>query len=288
MQPPATEDSNFKNIKTMIHEYLTYLQQNRHYSENTVKAYQQDLHHFISWAKPHGLRWSTLTKQDIDAYVASQYKQTAPSTINRRITALRTMLRWAMINGKVANNPARFVQAVKTTTSLPTVADKDALNRYMATEATTDKTVIVQALLAVLMDTGIRLQEAIDIRIEDINNQEKSIRIHGKGKKERIVYYTDRLIKYCYKVGNRRLGYLLPINDQMTLRYMMYDELRPYTRTHPHAIRHLWATEAISKGANIKAVAALMGHESVKTTERYTHITNEWLKSQYNVITKAL
>ncbi len=272
----------------MIQEYLTYLQKNRNYSDNTIKAYANDLQGFVKYAKTEGWRWSTLTKQHIDQYVASLHDHYEPKTINRRISSLRSMLQWAMRNNYLPQNPARFVQSQKLPTTLPTVADKDALNRYMATEATTDKTVIIQALIAVLMDTGIRLQEAIDIRIEDINNKEKSIKIHGKGKKERTVYYTDRLVKYCYKVGNRRLGYLLPINDQMTLRYMMYEELRPYTRTHPHAIRHLWATEAISKGANIKAVAALMGHESVKTTERYTHTTNEWLKSQYNVISTAL
>lgn len=266
----------------MIQEYLTYLEKNLNYSENTIRAYSNDLQGFAKYAKTMGWRWSTLTKQQIDQYVASLHDHYEPKTINRRISSLRSMLQWAMRNSYLPQNPARFVQSQKLASTLPETADREALISYLGTPATSEQSEIIHALIALLLDTGIRLQEAIDIRCEDINVNQRSITIHGKGNKQRIVYFTDRTIEHNIRTANRRKGYLLPIENQQTLRYMMYDELRGITHTHPHAIRHLWATDLIANGASLQAVSALMGHQSVKTTERYTHIANNWVKAQYN------
>lgn len=266
----------------MIQEYLTYLQKNRNYSDNTIIAYANDLQAFVQYAKNEGWRWSTITKQHIDQYVASLHDHYEPKTINRRISSLRSMLQWAMRNSYLPQNPARFVQSQKLASTLPETADKEALISYLSTPANSEQSEIIHSLIALLLDTGIRLQEAIDIKCEDINVNQRSIIIHGKGNKQRIVYFTYRTIEHNLRTANRRKGYLLPIENQHTLRYMMYDELRGITHTHPHAIRHLWATEMITNGASLQAVSTLMGHQSVKTTERYTHIANSWVKAQYN------
>lgn len=266
----------------MIQEYLTYLEKNRNYSDNTIRAYRIDLQEFVKYAKTEGWRWSTLTKQHIDQYVAALHDHYEPKTINRRISSLRSMLQWAMRQNYLSQNPARFVQSQKLATTLPETADREALISYLSTPANTEQSEIIHALIALLLDTGIRLQEAIDIKCEDVNVKERSITIHGKGNKQRMVYFTDRTIEHNLPTANRRKGYLLPIENQQTLRYMMYDELRGTTHTHPHAIRHLWATDMIANGASLQAVSTLMGHKSVKTTERYTHIANTWVQAQYH------
>lgn len=265
----------------MIQEYLTYLEKNLNYSENTIRAYSSDLQGFVQYAKTKGWRWSTLTKQHIDQYVADLHEIYEPKTINRRISSLRSMLQWAMRNSYLPQNPARFVQSQKLATTLPETADRESLISYLSTPTNSEQSEIIHSLIALLLDTGIRLQEAIDIKCQDINVNQRSIIIHGKGNKQRIVYFTDRTIEHNIRTANRRKGYLLPIDNQQTLRYMMYDELRGITHTHPHAIRHLWATDMIANGASLQAVSALMGHKSVKTTERYTHIANTWVQAQY-------
>lgn len=265
----------------MIQDYIKYLRCNLNYSDNTTRAYRQDLTQFCQWAKPKGLRWSTIEKSDIDNWVSELHGVYQPKSIQRKVTAIRSLMRWAHVNGLLAANPARYVQSPKQAQRLPNVADKEALERYLSNEVTSYRSAVIHALIAVLIDTGIRLQEAIDIRTVDIDADAHSIRINGKGGKERIVYYTERMTTHCVRTCNMRSGYLLPVADQRELRYMMYAELKGYTVTHPHAIRHLWATEMVAHGASLQAVASLMGHSSVKTTERYTHISDEWLRSQY-------
>lgn len=267
----------------MIKEFLDYCQHNRNLSDNTMQAYGKALGQFVSWAAAHQMRWSTLQQTDIEEYLAGMHKAgRKPATINQHLAALRSLLTWASNRQMIASNPARWIRSCKIEDTMPTPADKKALLQYLNTAAGTDQARTIHALIAIIMDTGCRLQEVIDIELKDIDLSTRSIRIHGKGRKERTVYFTELMMQHACAVAGMRKGYLLNRSNQQELRYMMYEELRPFGSTHPHAIRHLYATSMLQHGADINAIGKLMGHESVKTTERYARLTNQDTRAQYN------
>lgn len=263
----------------MKQEFLNYLENVRNYSQHTLRAYELDITDFANWANPRGLRWSTLTKQDIDNYAAELHKKgLSSSTQRRRITALRSLLQWAMREGKLASNPARYCQLPKAEETLPMGLEKAIIENYLNTPAMTERAKTIHALVALLYDTGIRLQEALDIRCEDVDPVAHTIRIHGKGRKERIVYFTERTIEHCAHVGNKRNGYLIDCDNQRAIRLMMAQEIHG---AHPHAIRHTFATELLNNGASLDTISALLGHSSRKTTERYAKVSNPTVQQQY-------
>ena len=278
------QKSNNSLIKytAMIKEFLNYIDKNRNLSKNTIENYARDLNSFVVYAQVLGWRWSTINQHNVEEYLAFLHDcKLKPATINRRLSSLRSMLQWAYRQGILESNAARFVQSQKIDRKLPDVADEDALRRYLSTTPTTDKARTIHALVAILLETGCRLQEAIDMRICDVHAQDSSITVNGKGKKQRLVYFSKTFRQYATLMSNVRKGYLLPIGDAQQLRYMFYDELRPYTRTHPHAIRHLWASKMLKNGADLAVISHLMGHESIKTTERYLHLADNHIRQQY-------
>lgn len=268
----------------MIQEFLDYLRTNRNLSENTIQAYAQDLHNFVDYCKVIGLRWSTIEQSDIEDYVSNMHEAgKAAATINRHISSIRCLFTWAQTHGLLQKNAARYVRSYKQSESLPTIADKEALMKYLDTEAKTMKSRTIHGLIALLLDTGIRIQEAIDIRKEDIDMKTMSIKIHGKGRKERKVFFTTLMMQHCCSLLDLREGYLIPIENQRTLRYWMYEELKGITKTHPHAIRHLFATSMLENGAEITAISHLLGHNSITTTQRYSHVTCNYAENQYRL-----
>lgn len=263
----------------MIKEYLTYIKKVRNLSDNTVRAYRKDLQDFTRWARPEGLTWSTLKKQDIDRYNAHLGEQEKAATTRcRRISAIRNMLRWAMHEGILKENAAQWCQSPKLEETLPKGIDPNTLTQYLERPATTDRARTIHALVALMLDTGCRLQEAIDIRCEDVNVTERSITIHGKGKKERKVYFTDRTIMHCVATANKRKGYLIDKHNQWEIRDMMHKEL---PTVHPHMIRHTMATTMLNNGASLDVISQLLGHTSRKTTERYARVSTKTTQRQF-------
>lgn len=265
----------------MIKEYLQYLREVRNLSDNTIIAYGKDLKNFTAWALPQGLTWRTLTKTDVDNYNA--YLGTidkAPTTRCRRVSAIRNLLRWAKHEGLLQDNVAQFCQSPKIGETLPRAIDLHILENYLKSPAQTERAKTIHALVALILDTGCRLQESIDIRITDVNTDEQSIIIHGKGRKERKVYYTARTMYHCSLVGGKRPGYLIDNDNQWELRTMMAKEL---PGLNPHAIRHTMATTMLNKGASLDVISLLLGHSSRKTTERYARLSVATTQEQYKL-----
>ena len=267
----------------MIKEFLDYQRNRKGLSENTLKAYEKDLQAFVNYARTKGLRWSTLKKKDIDAYLTELNDQgKTAATINRHLSSVRNLLSWAHHEGILDNNAAQYCEQKKNAQKLPEQAPTEELEKYLQEEPKTERAEIVHALISILKDTGIRIQEAADLKLEDFDPTEKTITIHGKGNKERIVYYKAETLTHLVRIASRYGKKLFPKVDQRTLRLWMIEELKPRgIRTHPHALRHSYATTLLNNGADIKTVSFLLGHSSVKTTERYATISNTTAKRQY-------
>lgn len=266
-----------------INDYIAYIQKNRGYSMNTAEAYRKDLTAFARWISCQRVdaTWSNITKQEIDSYVCTLHDaKQANTSITRKVSAMRSFYRWAKVMGYRNDNPAQYVSTPKILKRLPNIIENTAIKKAIESPVTDIKT---KAYLAIMAETGMRLQEVLDLNTQDIDKAHNAIRVHGKGGKERTVYYASLTKRYANAyIGNRR-GQVF--NDsQREVRFMIYAALKPYSdakQLSPHAIRHSYATTLLRNGADITVIQNLLGHDSVKTTERYAQVAGQEVENQY-------
>lgn len=271
MPTAEPNDSYLRRIETMIQKYITYLRSIRGYSENTCRAYEHDLRQFAAYiiTKKYGARWSTIDRHDIDAYIIYlKEKGNASSTTNRVIASISSLYNYFHRENLLTENPCKFESRAKIGETIPnTIPIKDIVKAYDHARGVT------RTMIGLLATTGIRLQEMLDMRWEDIDFSSNSIKIHGKGKRERIVYTTSSVMEPLAQVAKQ-----LPVHGKMfyqsqrKVRYMMYEALRPYTRAEkisPHIIRHSYATELARHGYNAVTISKALGHKRLDTTQRY-------------------
>lgn len=261
----------------MIYGFCKYLTINRGLSENTVKAYREALQSFATWANDEhpGTRWSNVTKQLIDMYVASlvadDYK---PATIKQHISALRTFYKTCQAMGTMNENPARFVSTPRLGEELPKTIEREAIDAALNAGNVDNET---KAAIAIIYETGLRLQELLDLRPGDVDPKLQAITVNGKGRKQRTVYYGE----LCKKYGRHWHG---EKHTQREVRHEVFKALKPYsnaTQLSPHALRHTYACQLLNNGMSITAISKLMGHEHLETTERYAKLANETTKEMY-------
>lgn len=262
----------------MIDNFIAYLTTNRGLSANTAKAYREALHDFAAWASDNrpGTTWRSVTKQQIDEYVCTMVaEESAPATIKQHISALRTFYKTCAALGQQIDNPARYVSTPKLGQQLPKTIERDAIKGALTSPTVSIET---KAVIAIIYETGIRLQELLDIKAEDIDGKTMTIKIHGKGNKERVVYYGELTKQYG--------RHLRPKNySQRKVRHMVYTALKPFskgTNLSPHALRHTYAAELVNNGMSIEAISKLLGHEHIETTEIYAKLANATTQTLYN------
>lgn len=267
----------------MIQEFKTYLLHIKGYSPNTVEAYVSDIKDFQSFIRERMShpRWGAVTRDDVDAYcVVMSSNGKSGRTINRRLASIGALYNFFKRNGYVVDNPAHFECRHKPHRALPNVIKPDDL-----LEAIRHADDEVGLILRILYATGIRTQELLDMRIEDIDFEALSIRVHGKGAKDRLVYMDeatrDKVLVY---VSGGTRGKLFPMLSPREVRRMTYEAIAPFSsapQLSPHAIRHTFATECARKGMNTSALAELLGHERLETTQKYVNMAQSAVKQLY-------
>lgn len=268
----------------MIQEFITYQTQVRGLSPRTCQEYEKELHAFAKWARPYKLRWSTLTKQDIDKHTASMSQAgLKPATIKKRVSAIRALYRWLEHEGRMTNNPARWCQTPRLQERLPQACDVKQIDAYLRTPAKDEKAGKMHIAVALLIETGCRLSELMNMRTHDFNKKEKSIRVTGKGGKERFVYYGERSAQALNTWAKGINGPLFAGWSGDNLRWEMYRQLGNYCpRVHPHKLRHTFATAMLNNGMPLKTLSVLLGHSSVTTTEIYAKANEKRTSAIYN------
>lgn len=254
----------------VIKEFQNYLENIRGYAANTSKCYGKDLKDFAEFIKREyeGAQWSTINEEVITDYIYMlKEKGLKPATINRHIESIRQLYNYFIRYGKITSNPARYISLQKIAKTIP-----NTINGKELEQAISKSTGTLRIMLILLARTGIRVQELLDITLQDIEDKDGRIRIHGKGNKERYVYLNNENMKelqnYCQGRPPRIFGEI----TQRMVRYALFNYLRQYSNAKqlsPHAIRHTYATNAARKGANITTLAKTMGHESIKTSQKY-------------------
>lgn len=287
-------------MKHWKNKFEIYLISELNYSDKTCESYLLEINKFQKYLLDNKLNYKKLTKEDIRNYLKYiddfNYKN---SSISKNLSAIRSFYKFLVTEKEVENNPFLLISNPKKEKKLPDFLNEieieDLINLY---DDENFEGLRNRLILELLYATGVRVSELVNIKLKDINLSEKSILIMGKGSKERIVLYTDYtnnlLNKYlnegrtCY-LKNRNSEYLvlnkygepLSVRSVQKLVQKSTEKLALKHRVTPHTIRHTFATHLLNNGADIKSVQELLGHESLSTTQIYTHITNDRLRSVY-------
>lgn len=268
----------------MIQEFLKYQAENKGLAAQTIDGYRKELRAFVSWAQPKGLRWSTISSTDMQDYVRHENARgMKPRTIKRRVEVIRLILEYAKHQGYIKENVAWFTQTPKIADELPKAASCEEIEAYLKMQASSTDFLKCQIIVGLIYETGLRLGEVLSLRGEDFDLSNGRIKVQGKGRKERYVYYGNFTKTWAVAMAKRQ-GIIFDLGDVET-RYMMYNYAGSYVKgIHPHAIRHAFACKQLNSGMGLKTLSTLMGHKHVETTEIYAQLADKRVGEEYRRI----
>ena len=281
--------------------YLEYLEYHRNYSIKTVDNYSRDLENYEYYLEKNNLNYKKITYNDARQYLIylSEIQKLKASSLGRHISALRSFYNYLVREEIIEKNVFSLLKMPKKEQRLPKFfyynEIEDLLN---ASLGDTPKEIRSALLLEMLYGTGLRVSELVHIKLEDINFKDRQIQVLGKGNKERIAYYNekvdeklDRYLKESrphllkgknspYLFVNQQGGALSVKSVQDSLKEII-DKTSLQKNISPHMLRHSFATHLLNEGCDLLSVQKLLGHESLSATGIYTHITNDRLKDIY-------
>lgn len=287
--------------------YERHLRSERDLSEHTIRAYLGDIVGLLEHAARLGTGdLSGLTLRTLRSWLANeQVKGRSRSTMSRRATAVRVFTAWAHRTGRIDTDPGASLVSPKVPKPLPVALDQAqarALLDAAAVASDDDSPVGIRdaAILELLYATGMRVGELVGLDIDDLDRDRRVVRVFGKGRKERTVPYgvpAERALRRWLDAGRPGLvvsdaGPALFLGargrriDPRTVRAMVHRRLAEVPGGPdfgPHGLRHTAATHLLEGGADLRVVQELLGHSSLATTQRYTHVTNERLKAAYRL-----
>ncbi len=279
-----------------LEDYLNYLKYQKNYSEHTITSYSDDINEYIEFVKSNRIDPYNISYDQIRTYLINlNDKKDINSTISRKISALRGFYRYLENNNRIDTNPFTLINLPKKDKKLPRFFYYNELEELFNTpKLTTPLGQRDRLILEMLYATGVRVSELVNIKISDIGDH--TIKILGKGNKERIVRYGDyceEILKMYLDDGHYKLNssseYLFLNNNGGKLtdrgvRYILDKIIEKTTiekKISPHMLRHSFATHLLNEGCDILTVQELLGHESLSATAIYTHITTDRLKEVY-------
>ena len=285
----------------MLDKFIKYLEINRNYSLYTIKNYELDINDFINFCNNKNIKIDKVKYNDIKEYLLILYnKNYKATTISRKISSLRTFYDYLYDNNIVDKNVFKHVSLPKKEKRLPKYMTIDEIDEvFNIPDINTPIGIRNRLILELLYGTGIRVSELCNIKISDIDFSNKTIRILGKGSKERIVLYNntcDNILNTYINDGrklllNNKLNEYLIVGlnktKGLTTRSveMIIDNIINKAALNrnvtPHVFRHTFATHLLNEGCDILVVKELLGHSSLDTTGIYTHVSNERLRKVY-------
>lgn len=293
-------------MEAAIRAFLTFLDVEQGASRETIRGYRSDLRQFLSFAnEPRAALASPLAPDQVDPLLIRSYlawldrKGEKKSSLARKLAALRSLYRFLAREGLVGRNPAEEVRTPKQPQYLPRVLTKDDADALMELpEGDTLLSLRDRAILETLYSTGARVSELVGMNLEDLNMGDGLVRLRGKGRKERIVpigeVAVESVKEYQASLKPSAISHQLsaPVfmnhrGGRLTARSVerivgKYSSLLVSGRVSPHALRHSFATHLLDEGADLRAIQEMLGHASLGTTQKYTHLATDQLMAVYD------
>lgn len=275
--------NNQSDRNKVLEEYLIYINNVKNYSQNTIKSYNSDIKHYFENTESVGEFSSYLKHLNKNKY--------SKTSINRKITSIRTFLSWAVDNNYFNQNQIKIVNNLKVEKKLPNVLTASYINRLLDNlPESSEKDIRDKAILELMYSSGLRVSEVSNLTSNSINKN-NSIRVLGKGSKERVLPMTKRAYVSTKKYietsrpkfeNDKSKNYLFlgvrggKLSDREIRRIVKFR-----TGTFPHSIRHTFATHLLEGGADLRIVQELLGHNDPSTTQIYTHVSKKQLQKKY-------
>lgn len=286
-------------MRKYIFDFIHYLKSEKNASFHTERSYLSDLEQFTDFLD--GKDATEIDHQMLRQFIAHLMKnKTKKSSIARKLSAIRSFFKYLNREGILAGNPARLLTTPRREKRLPAVLTVDDAQRLMEAPSTTvhdDRDTIFRdrAVLETLYSTGIRASELTGMNRDDIDRTDRLVRIRGKGRKERIVPIgqkaLDAVDSYLNSKRNHKDAAAIftgPSGKRLTARTVQrilenYRKSLGLTqKASPHTLRHSFATHLLESGADLRAIQELLGHASLSTTQRYTHLNLDSLMETYD------
>lgn len=275
-----------------VGKFIEYLSKELNYSDNTVISYEEDINNYLEYLKKQNINYKKIDNITIRNYLKYlDDLNLKNSTIARRISALRTFYNYLLNKGLVDTNLFNSIRNPKIEKKLPNYLSYEELARILDNiDISTFIGLRNRLMVEMFYATGCRVSEITNIKVSDIDKSNNSIRIMGKGSKERIVYfgeyardYLDRYLPLidCVYLFTNEAKEKLSVHDVEYIIKDLVKNLALKTHVTPHTLRHTFATHLLNNGADIKTVQELLGHSSLNTTGIYTHVSNERIKEVY-------
>ena len=319
---PSTEQASSaeKNFSPLVRQFLDYLKLERHFSDYTIKSYGADLIQFGQYlagviGHPNQpapetpisgeeldrrqLSCEPLTIREFLAYLYGQ--NYTKSTTARKLATLRSFYKFLMRRGQISINPLSTIRTPKQEKRLPKCLDLEQIQKLLDTPGDADVLCSRdKAILEVLYSSGIRVSELVELDMSDLDLQEGVLRVRGKGRKDRLTPIGSQAIKALQRYFERRAAESQttgPLTGRVFLnkhggslstrsvrrkldKYLSAAGLDPGIS--PHTLRHSFATHLLNNGADLRSVQELLGHQSLSTTQIYTHLTTSRMKQVYD------
>lgn len=284
-----------------VESFFTYLAAERGLASNTVQSYRFDLNKFLAFCREKGcLSCSEVSREIISAYIYRLHAEgMAPATISRHLAAIKSLCRFLVREGVLGEDPAAILEAPRQGRRLPRVLTTGEveilLNQPPIGEPAGMRD---RAMLELLYATGIRVSELVSLDLEDVDLEQRCLRLMGKGRRERIVPFGSVAHEYVVRylsLGRPRLvrdrsqrALFLNRRGRRMTRQGFWKIIKMYAarggiekRITPHVLRHSFATHLLENGADLRSVQEMLGHADIATTQIYTHLTRSWLREVY-------
>ncbi|HEY8943803.1 MAG TPA: tyrosine recombinase XerC [Polyangiaceae bacterium] len=294
-------------LTKLVERFLEHLSDERRASPHTVSAYGRDLRGLVTYLQEElggRTRLENVDRDILRRYLGSLAQTRGPATIGRKLASLRTFFAYLERQGRIRKNPAALLASPKQRRSLPRFLDADSMAEVMRAPLVGDRAseperVRDAALLELLYGSGLRVSELAGIDLRHLSLDAAELRVVGKGRKERVVPIGTKaahaLVQYLE--ARHEISAVRPLPDalflsrrgrRLSVRWIQrlvqrYGALGAARHDlHPHALRHSCATHMLEAGADLRAIQELLGHSSLATTQRYTHVSIDQLLAVYD------
>lgn len=279
-----------------VEDYLLFLKTEKKLGNNTINSYMLDLEDFF---KTFNGSIESCTKKDILAYISS-INGLEVSTVNRHISSLKSFFNYLVDESIIKVSPMEEVSSLKKAKKLPKYLSISEVNKLLNIQLNSEFDYRNKAMLELMYATGLRVSELVSIEYSNIDFENSIIRINGKGKKERIIplgevasyYLKVYLSDYRSKLLKRNTYNQVFLNNhgkpitRQGFNYIL-ENIRELTGIEkeitPHVLRHSFATHLLEGGADIRSIQEMLGHENISTTNIYTEVVNDVLRSNYEM-----
>lgn len=287
-------------MEEYINNFMEYLTKEKFYSEKTILSYRLDLNDYSLYLEENNIDFKTINKDEVREFLKYlDNLKLKNSTIGRHMSSVRSFYAFLVTHKVLEKNIFKTISNPKIPKKIPNFIYSNELDKlFSSCENQTPLGKRNKLILELLYATGVRIGELVSIQIKDIDFSALSIKVEGKGSKTRIVYYgeymSDALDDYLCNGRGVLIGHMkhdfLFVNSRGNkittngIRNALDKVIKTSGLKHkisPHVLRHTFATHLLESGADLKSVQELLGHSSLTTTQIYTHVTNERLRSVY-------